>query len=487
MYPFEVSEVIVTELVANALDAGATRIHISFDPHKNVLIVADDGAGMTSDQFEEYHDFAAGLKQRGAGIGFAGVGAKISFNVADAVVTETKSRSFQGGSNWYLKSKKRLIWEDVEATKLTDAGTRVEIRFRSNAKLTFSSGDDLLTLLRRHYLPLLDVKFLELYGKLGFYSNNLRFVINGKVIEPIDIVAHFRLEKVKKFFPTKGRKNYGYGVLGVGAEEYCLAPDVCGVAVCTRGKIVKAELFNQFPGALGPRLFGVVEIPDLVNFLTTSKTDFTFKGKYKQFERLYSPVREEFKAWLKELGLSGIESERGGEAAKLERELKKLIDEIPELNEFFAFRAQRQVLQESDAGVVVAEKQEGADVTFADGAGVKGKNNPVLGPGEEPGESLVANTDGAQKALPISRTGRRGPKIAFVEAPDRVDLAWIDGNNVVVNSAHASYAKARHNPLARKIHRIFAIASAIQRFLANEGHSDHLTFIDRMMAAWGKK
>lgn len=32
MYPFEVSEVVVVELVANALDSGATRISIDYNP-----------------------------------------------------------------------------------------------------------------------------------------------------------------------------------------------------------------------------------------------------------------------------------------------------------------------------------------------------------------------------------------------------------------------------------------------------------------------
>lgn len=59
--------------------------------------------------------------------------------------------------------------------------------------------------------------------------------------------------------------------------------------------------------------------------------------------------------------------------------------------------------------------------------------------GDGLGSTLVeAPEGGTQKAVPISRTGHRGPKISFVSDPNRIDLAWVDGNNVIVNSAHPS-------------------------------------------------
>ena len=57
MYPFDVAEVVVVELIANSLDAKATRICIDFDPQANVLVIGDNGAGMDRSQFEQYHDF----------------------------------------------------------------------------------------------------------------------------------------------------------------------------------------------------------------------------------------------------------------------------------------------------------------------------------------------------------------------------------------------------------------------------------------------
>lgn len=488
MYPFDVAEVVFVELVANCLDAGATRISVEFNPRDRVLIVTDNGTGMDASEFEQYHDFAAGLKTRGTGIGFAGVGAKVSFNIADRVVAETRSKGFSGGSDWYLQSAKKLIWEDMQPRHLRGTGTRVAVTFRHGATVSYSSAKDLVELLQRHYLALLDTEFLDLYERMGVYSSSLRFEVNREVLRPSNVATDLALSEVRKFFPTKGGNRVGYGVVGLARTEYPLGPDYCGLLLCTRGKVIKADLFNQFPATLGPRIIGLVEVPHFVNFLTTAKTDFMRRFKPREFEKLYGPIREEFKTWLGELGIQPAEIAGTDEAARLERELKKVLDDVPELAEFFGFRTRKPVLAASDTGDVTAATHEGIDVTFPVGEGSAAQGPGPVDVGDEPGEALVEDEKtGTKAASPISRTARRGPKIAFAEAPDRVDLAWVDGNNVVINSGHPSYGKTRADSTARRLHCLFAVGSSIQRFLASGDDATDLMFVDRMMAAWGKK
>lgn len=100
---------------------------------------------------------------------------------------------------------------------------------------------------------------------------------------------------------------------------------------------------------------------------------------------------------------------------------------------------------------------------------------------------MVENDKGYEKAKPISRKGRKGPKITFFEAPNRVDLAWVEGNCIFINTGHPCYAKTHTNITARRLHNLFAIASAVQRFLGNESTTPDLMFIDRMMSVWGNK
>ena len=490
MYPFDVAEVVLVELIANSLDAKATRISIHYDHESKVLIIADNGEGMSASQFNEYHDLATGLKTRGTGIGFAGVGAKISFNIANCVVTETQSDSFSGGSKWYLASPKKLIWDDIQASSLNSKGTRVEIKFRPEVDIPYSSKEHIVKLLKRHYLPLLNPEFLDLYEDLGYYSRNFRFVVNDEIIDPINFKESFVLEKEKKFFPSRSGKKIGYGVFGLSNTEYPIGSEICGVLLCTHGKVIKGDFLNQFPGGFSSKVFGVVEIPPLINFITTAKTDFIRKrGEYKNFESFYGPIREEFKTWLAELGIQQAENEYSSEARKLERELSKILDEVPELAEFFGFRTRKTLLQQSKEGLIDFNLQEGTEPSFPTTDEESEKGLSPVDIGEQPGEAVVQSQEkGITKAKPISRTGKKGPKVSFNPVSDRAEIAWIDGNNVIINSGHPSYLKASNNHQTRRLYNIFAIANAVQRFL-NEGERESppdLTFIDRMMTAWGK-
>jgi len=510
MYPFEVDEVVVTELVANSLDAKATLISIDFNPLTSVLIVEDNGKGMTKPEFSGYHDFAAELKRRGTGIGFAGVGAKISFKIADRVITETKGKSFFGGSNWYLEDRRRLLWEEVKPVHLKGTGTRVEIHFGQESPRSFETRDDLVRLIRRHYLPLLDPAFLDLYDRLGIYSKDLRFRVNGEIIEPDDLVSTLDLEKVREFYPSRRRKRYGYGILGLSSREYPVAPDLCGVLVCTYGKVIKQEFFNQFPGNYSPRIVGVVEVPPLIHFLTTTKTDFVKQGRHREFEEFYDPLRQEFKEWLRSLGVEPPETSNAGEAGRIEKELKKIVEEMPELGQFFGFRVQRTLFHESGEGVPAEDRKpervgdvpavepspdsEGSQGMPGEGTGAPGdagsedESEKAEGKGEpKPRVSLVDPVDeGGTRGSPASRAARKGPKIAFVKEPERPEMAWVEGSNVVVNTGHPSYIKVRGNAQARTVHNLFAIGVALQRFMGTDGDPD-LTLVDRMMGAWGKR
>lgn len=487
MYTFPVSEVVLIELIANSLDAKALEIKIFYDVKERLLTVEDNGMGMSKNNFGEYHDFAAGLKKRGTGIGFAGLGAKISFNVASKVKTETFSSSFKGGSNWYLRSKKELVWEEMDKLQsLNHKGTKVQVYF--DVLSPQNTIEDIKVILMRHFLSLLDENFLNFYNDLDLYSNQFRFFVNNQVIKPFDVVKNFKLSNVKKVFFEYNHKIYGYGLFGLTPEDFMVDTDTAGVGISVFGKIVKYDFFGQFPGEVAPKIFGLVEIPVFIDFLNTSKTDFIRKRRTaRTFNNFYSTIRDEFKNWLKEIGIKPIEAINTEEAIKLEQEIKKLVKEIPELSNFFGGSNKAKILLKDELGDISSEIAEGTESTFPIGEGEKSENEGLLGPGEEPGIGIIESVEGLEKAKPISRRVRTGVRISFADNPERIDLAWLEDNTIVVNSGHGCYQKLKNNMQAKRVHNIYSIAIALNKELSLRSVlEDSNNFIDRMMSEWGK-
>lgn len=64
-YTGSLEETILTEVIANALDSGATRVRLLADASTASLTIIDDGRGMQRRELARYHDIAASTKQRG--------------------------------------------------------------------------------------------------------------------------------------------------------------------------------------------------------------------------------------------------------------------------------------------------------------------------------------------------------------------------------------------------------------------------------------
>jgi HSP90 family molecular chaperone len=127
-YSGALEETILTEVVANALDSGASRIQIVTHAADATLTVVDDGRGMQRRELARYHDVAASTKARGDGIGFAGVGIKLGLLVSREVITETRRGATHVATRWHLKSKHRAPWKWIPPPGLTTGrGTAVRL------------------------------------------------------------------------------------------------------------------------------------------------------------------------------------------------------------------------------------------------------------------------------------------------------------------------------------------------------------------------
>jgi HSP90 family molecular chaperone len=110
-YTGSLEETILTEVIANALDSGAARVTLLTDAGAATLTIIDDGRGMHRRELARYHDIAASTKQRGEGIGFAGVGIKLGLLVSREVITETRRGATHVATRWHLASRHRAPWK----------------------------------------------------------------------------------------------------------------------------------------------------------------------------------------------------------------------------------------------------------------------------------------------------------------------------------------------------------------------------------------
>src|SRR5207244_9189061 len=82
-------EIVLIELIANSIDAGATVVDVAIEATAlKVIRVVDNGKGMSRSAFDQYHNLGSISKAKGSGIRGAVVGAQLFRNRRGAALTE---------------------------------------------------------------------------------------------------------------------------------------------------------------------------------------------------------------------------------------------------------------------------------------------------------------------------------------------------------------------------------------------------------------
>src|SRR5437870_10652237 len=180
-YPGSIDDTILTEIVANSLDSGATRVTLATDPAQATLTVTDDGSGMQRRELARYHDVAASTKMRGQGIGFAGVGIKLGLLVCEEVLTETRRGTTHVATRWHLASRHRAPWQWVTPPGLIgEQGTAVRLKLQTPLSPLLDPGF-VEGALRRHFQPLLEPLFDSFLA--SYYSTGIALEVNGRALD----------------------------------------------------------------------------------------------------------------------------------------------------------------------------------------------------------------------------------------------------------------------------------------------------------------
>ena len=293
MYPYPATDCLVIETIANCLDAGASKIDICLltdNRGQRIFRAVDNGKGMSKEEFEEhYHALSISSKIKGEGIGFAGVGSKlylIFLAAGESIITETKSRNFQGSSEITVINNEPK-WIYVNKKTLTHSGTIFEVKLNEN-------DTNLLT-------PKKIVSLIQLYYNailLGRYGNMI-ISYNGQQIEPWK--PEFTKETKEPIIFKVGRMEFKC-YFGQAKSEI---NERQGLEIIVFGKQIKDQQWFDFDYLIKPNLrkkiTGQILADGLSPLLTTNKCEFRHQINPRLWGSFRQKAYDAFGDWLESI------------------------------------------------------------------------------------------------------------------------------------------------------------------------------------------
>jgi hypothetical protein len=489
-YSGPIEESIVTEVVANALDAGAATIHIAIDPAASTFAIVDDGRGMKRRELARYHDIAATTKRRGEGIGFAGVGIKLGLLVSREVLTETRRGRTHVASSWALTSRSRAPWKWVPPCGLvTERGTAIRLTVANPLSPLLDAGF-VEEMVRRHFEPLLDPTFQPILSR--HYPRGVAIAVDGRPLRPVGPPP---AETVPLAIRTARRRKPS-AVGHVSRFQTPLPADRAGVAVSTFGKVIKRgwDWLGLSPST-PDSITGLVEAPDLAACLTLNKNDFLRAGPRGATYLAYrKALQEALSRQLAEWGDVRAEGLPPPRPARLDRDLERVLEDLSEHFPLLHSLVERRSGGQKRLPVPDGRGEESPGLVLSTTPGLGGeKENP-----ETPGETAPPPQPGARDAtppeawpapdgaLPAPGTKRRraqyGLSLQFESRPDDHELGRLVDDTIWVNDRHPAFLRAQTSR-SLGYHLALAVALALAP-LAAAPSEEHL-FVTRFLAEWG--
>lgn len=427
-------EILVVELLANSLDAGARRIWIELEgEYPKVLRVVDDGRGMGNKEFVDYHNLGSLTKSRGYGIGWAGIGAKLYIDRCQEIYTETRSTKYRGASRWsFPKTEIAPVWREVDVRGLLggSTGTAVEIVLSDKKDCQRISEEALKSGILANYNYV-----LEPLGSVVVSVNHDR-------IAPLDPRASaLKVESVRSRLKEGG---WIGGVLCLLPED--APPGFALISIVVHGKTVGEQYdFRQFARIQNvDRISGYIQCDDLIHVTTTSKDNFNKRtSTWRDFDKKAGRI---FSEWLQTIGqLRRTEPDRSFEdlAKEIARDVNRVL-KLPEIGSlnldlFHKFTRRLAVIADPEGGTLASEVTGQQLVPGTVGGPGDGEGVPV--PGDDPGTGLLGDPEGETPSTQKQRRMRGGIQIAFDDVADRPERGWPDPGlqAIVVNRQNPAF------------------------------------------------
>jgi|WetSurMetagenome_2_1015567.scaffolds.fasta_scaffold18309_2 hypothetical protein len=484
-YSLPLSETIIVEIIANALDSRTGEIRLLTDPGNNTLTIIDDGKGMNQYEFQKYHDIAATTKIRGKGIGFAGIGAKLSLLVGK-VTTETIMNRHHAASEWWLETEQRAPWKSISPKNRIASRTGTSVSIACPAENPLTDEKFVKETVLKHFYPLIDSEFGLILNDI--YTRPIKIYVNGCQLTGEPVFSERRMLIVKK---GRRQKPIGFGFIVKADKD--LDEDLRGMAISTYGKIIKRgwDWIGETPRNPG-KITGIVEIPELAAILTTNKSDFLRDAaSLAKFYAFRKSVQDTLRPVLQEMGEIASNTERKEAAARpLEKEirnvLRRMIEDFPELSPLLG----RLPGGDKTGGVIpdagaqpIGTLVEGSGYLTGTSGGDGEGGGITAAPGADPEPRIQPDPAAREKGIP--HEGRQTLPtltIKYDDLPHVPEIGWLRENIVWINKGHPAYKKT--GPGGEKYYTHLVVAWVLAGQL--EESKSPLDFINQYMLIWGK-
>lgn len=422
--------VLVSEAIANAADAfreDSTRnplIKITFDIRGNDHYVSfhNNASPMKKSQFaEKYHTISSSTKQKGEGIGFAGVGAKVFLASDDGgeIITITGDKENPMYSRMYRTAG------DLEfETSLEDDLVNIK-NFATDHEYGTTYRVKLTKKIYSHLRLSID-SIIKFWWNESLLSNRMKIMVEKTEIAPYkpgimqSRTASWRGTKMKCYMFISDKD---------------LEPDLQHIVYNVFGKRINNEKIRseiRLKQKYEKKIFCAVDVSPLAKHLIANKENFEKNGTVAACK---SAVQKVFVKFLQDNDMLEKVDMRQGETA-MNNELTKRFDDLlkqekfKELNPFLT--AMRPVPGNGNEGVPSGDPEpSGNPKPSTDGDGDRNHRDQRRN-GENRGH-------GRERRLP-------GLNIVLVDSPNDPE-SWVDiaKGAVVINVGHPFYKRISGN------------------------------------------
>jgi len=503
-----IEETILSEAIANSLDSRASRIALDIDVAMSSITIRDNGMGMGRAELRRYHDLARSAKERGEGIGFAGVGIKLGLLVSREVWTETASAGRPPiATQWKLASKSRAPWHFREPFgAVSGRGTAVRL-FLKNPLSPLLDRGFVAAAVRRHFEALFEPHLYSAFS--ARYPDGVTFECNGEVL---DQEPRRDADLVEVRLPRK-RKAAGIGLMWRSAVP--LPPDQQGIAISTFGKIIKRgwDWLGLHPPS-PDRAAGLIELPALAESLTLNKGDFVRSGMRGALylmcrKALQETVTQKLQAWGEDT-TANDDAARRKAARPFERDLAGVLEDLSSAYPALASLVEHRLgstgkklktveLRQAEGGLLFDDASAADPGNTAQGQeqgtalAIAGPHDAELGSVASPVDGLAADVAGsgksdlegeqtAQQPTTVRKSGRYGLSLSFESRPDDEAMGRLVENTVTVNIAHPAYQRAERTR-AEGYHLALVAAMSLAKVTVEP--ADYAAFVTDFLRAWG--